>query len=108
MSLTNAQYDEIMRQYSRKQLKAQETARKKKKQLYSQAPELSQIDAAIASVSVSCARSYIRGEKALWNILMKKYRLFHRKKKRSWLLWVLPQKIWNPPMSVPCARTPGT
>lgn len=82
MSLTNAQYDEIMRQYSRKQLKAQEKARKRKKQLYSQAPELARLDAAIASVSVSCARSYIQGEQNALEHMDKKIHALSQEKMR--------------------------
>lgn len=82
MSLSNAQYDEIMRQYSRKQLRAQEKARKRKKQIYSQAPELSKIDAAIASVSVSCARDYIQGRQDALEDMNKKIMSLSREKNR--------------------------
>lgn len=61
MSLTNAQYDEIMRQYNQKQLRAHEQAMQRKHEIYSLDPRLAQIDARIASVSVSRARNFIEG-----------------------------------------------
>lgn len=62
MSLTNAQYDEIMRQYNQKQLRAHEQAMRRKHEIYSLDPRLAQIDARIASVSVSRARNFIEGD----------------------------------------------
>ncbi len=107
MSLTNAQYDEIMRQYSRKQLKAQETARKKKKQLYSQAPELSQIDAAIASVSVSCARSYIRGEKSALEHIDEKIQALSQKKEEILASLGSSSKDLEPAYECPLCKDTG-
>ena len=107
MSLTNAQYDEIMRQYSRKQLKAQETARKKKKQLYSQAPELSQIDAAIASVSVSCARSYIQGEKSALEHIDEKIQTLSQKKEEILASLGSSSKDLEPAYECPLCKDTG-
>lgn len=61
MPLTNAQYDEIMRQYNYRQLKAHEAAKKLKNEIYRKSPKLAQIDKQIASVSISHAKSFING-----------------------------------------------
>ena len=64
MSLTNAQYDEIMRQYNHRQLKAHEASKKLKNELYQKAPKLARIDEEIASISVSQAKNFINGNTA--------------------------------------------
>ena len=56
MPLTNAQYDEIMRGYSKRQWQAEQTARARKEQLYKKVPRLHEIDADIASTSVQRAK----------------------------------------------------
>ncbi len=61
MSLTNAQYDELMRQYNQRQLKAHESAKRFKTKLYRQHPRLADIDSEIASDSVAKTKAFISG-----------------------------------------------
>lgn len=62
MPLSNAQYDEIMRGYNKRQLKAHEDAANRKKKIYDQVPRLGELDHLIASTSVSRAKSFINGD----------------------------------------------
>lgn len=61
MSLTNTQYDEIMRSYQEKQLKRQHLITSRRREVTLHAPELSQIDSDIASRSVARARRLLSG-----------------------------------------------
>ncbi len=61
MGLTNIQYNEIMRDYHRQQLKNQQELSARTEEVYDRFPELSQIDRRIASESCSCARTLLGG-----------------------------------------------
>lgn len=64
MALTNAQYDELMRSYQKKQWQAHHLAAQKKQELYHALPALAQIDDQIGSISVRRAKEYISGNEA--------------------------------------------
>lgn len=61
MSLTNTQYDELMRQYNQRQLKAHEASKRLKAKLYRHNPRLAQIDSEIASGSIAQTKAFING-----------------------------------------------
>ena len=56
MGLSNAQYDEIMRDYHRRQLKNRHLTETRRNQVYTRLPQLKTIDDQIASFSVEAAR----------------------------------------------------
>ncbi len=56
MGLTNTQYDAIMRDYHRQQLKVQQELERRREEIYGRFPEFSRIDADIADLSTACAR----------------------------------------------------
>jgi len=62
MSLTNAQYDAIMRNYQSRQLRNKDTARERLLWGYEQEPKLKEIDDAIATLSVQSARRMLDGD----------------------------------------------
>lgn len=62
MSLTNAQYDEIMKGYQTKQLKNQHIAQERLQTAYKCEPLLKKIDEQIASVSITSARKRLNGD----------------------------------------------
>ena len=62
MSLTNAQYDEIMRGYQARQLHNQHIASERLQNAYKQVPRLKEIDEQIATISVSSARKMLSGD----------------------------------------------
>ena len=62
MSLTNTQYDELMRQYNQRQLKARHIQEEHRREALSAIPELAGVDEEIASLSVTCARRMLMEE----------------------------------------------
>ena len=62
MSLTNAQYDEIMRGYQTRQLRNKRLASERLENAYKQEPRLKEIDEYIASASVSSVRKTLNGD----------------------------------------------
>lgn len=56
MSLTNAQYNTIMREYQRQQTANQRELAARTEEVYGRFPKLSELDARIASASTACAR----------------------------------------------------
>lgn len=62
MPLTNAQYDEIMRDYNQRQLNNQRILSQRKAAAYDNVPRFKEIDDAIASASVKQARKRLEGD----------------------------------------------
>lgn len=62
MGLTNSQYNTIMRDYQRQQDKVRTLLETRTTEVYSRFPQLSQIDAQIASASTACARRILSDE----------------------------------------------
>jgi DNA replication protein DnaC len=62
MSLTNSQYESIMRIYNRRQLKAERDLEERRRLAYARIPRLAGIDADIASVSVKKAKALLTGD----------------------------------------------
>ena len=62
MSLTNTEYDEILRAYEEKQVKNRLNADKRKQEVYEKAPRLSEIDSAIASLAIEQAEKLFSGD----------------------------------------------
>lgn len=84
MSLTNAQYDEIMRGYQTKQLRNRRIAEERLLDAYKQEPHLKEIDEQIASISVSSARKLLNGDTNAVSNLKKE--LSHLRKEKAVLL----------------------
>lgn len=62
MPLSNAQFDEIIREYNAKQIKNQHTAEARMKEVYEKEPRLKEIDDEISSCSVGQARKLLNGD----------------------------------------------
>ena len=62
MALTNAQYDEIMRGYDKRQLQNKYIHDKRIEEAYRKAPRLREIDSEIASASVRQAYRLMDGD----------------------------------------------
>ncbi|MCC8044966.1 MAG: ATP-binding protein [Clostridiales bacterium] len=59
MALTNAQYDEIMREYQRRQNQVREALSAREREVYDRIPELARLDERIASESTAYARALL-------------------------------------------------
>lgn len=64
MGLTNTQYNTIMREYQRQQAENQRVLAARTEEVYGRFPELSELDARIASASVACARRLLSDDSA--------------------------------------------
>ena len=62
MALSNAQYDEIMREYDKRQLHNKALAKQRAEELYQKQPRIKEIDHSIASVSVMQAKKHLEGD----------------------------------------------
>lgn len=62
MSLTNSQYDAIMRQYDAKQSRNRELVRKKQEELYARDPRFAEIEKKIGEVSLAQAKKLLAGD----------------------------------------------
>lgn len=62
MSLTNTQYDTIMRQYEAVRIRNRHLLEQRKAQVYSRLPQLSDIDASISGTSLDHARRLLEGD----------------------------------------------
>ena len=72
MSLTNAQYDEIMRGYQSRQLRNRYLTQERLDEVYATVPQLKSINDTIASLSVEAARKKLDDDNLSYNLLKKK------------------------------------
>jgi len=72
MALSNAQYDEIMRGYQRRQLHNRHLTQKRMEEAFHKIPELKTINETIASLSVEAARKKLDDDNLSYNLLKKK------------------------------------
>ena len=72
MSLTNAQYDEIMRGYQSRQLRNRYLTQERLDEVYAKVPQLKSINDTIASLSVEAARKKLDDDNLSYNLLKKK------------------------------------
>jgi DNA replication protein DnaC len=63
MPLSNAQYDEIMREYDQRQLQNRRTLDARRREVYARVPLLRELDSAVASESVQRARLLLDGDR---------------------------------------------
>ncbi len=61
MGLTNTQYDTIMREYSRKQLRENRELEARRKEAYDRIPQLSELDSAVSSGAGRAVRALLEG-----------------------------------------------
>ncbi len=62
MPLSNAQYDEIMRDYDRRQLNNRHLLDKRRSEVYAKFPRIKEIDSLVASSALQHARLYLDGD----------------------------------------------
>ncbi len=96
MSLSNSQYDEILRSYDAKQLKAQHTLEQRTRDAYARSPELKDLDASIAETSVACARRMLDGDPHALDELKKQLAGLRRQKAQLMKELHLPEHYFEP------------
>lgn len=80
MALTNAQYDNIMREYEVRQIKNRHLQELHIQEVYDKAPQLKDLDDAISSASLACAKKLLSGDDTALLNLKKQLALFQDKK----------------------------
>ena len=88
MALTNAQYDEIRRNYDAIQLHNQNTQQKRLEKAFAENPRLQEIEGSIASISVAQARKLLDGDRTALDSLKKQ--LADLREERQAILASLP------------------
>lgn len=80
MSLTNSQYESIMREYSDRQFKDVFESTKIKNEIYAKNPRLSEIDSQVARESVKASKEMLSGNKKALDDLKKKVAMLKAEK----------------------------
>lgn len=80
MALTNAQYDKIMREYEARQIKNRHLQELHIQEVYDNAPNLKELDDAISSASLTCAKKLLSGDDSALLDLKKQLAFFQDEK----------------------------
>lgn len=80
MALTNAQYDEIMRDYEARQTANRHVQELHIQEVYGKAPQLKELDDRIASTSLASAKKLLSGDDSALTDLKKQLRLLQEEK----------------------------
>ncbi len=107
MSLTNSQYDEILRGYDARQLKNRRVLEKRIADAYARIPALKEIDDAIASCSVAQARKLLDGEENALAGLQEQLAGYRRKKEELLARNGFPADYFEPVFTCPDCRDTG-
>ena len=107
MSLSNAQYDEIMRGYDERQLQNKDITASRIKEAYVKEPRLKSIDDSIASYSVKQARKLLEGDKAALAELRSQIKDFQREKEEIFGEMGYPKDFFKPVYTCPDCKDTG-
>ena len=108
VALKNTQYDEIMRIYHRRQLDDKRALDARTAQVRQALPVLDEIDAKIASLSVSKARRYLDGDDSALANLQEEIASLASDRKRPFGKPDIRKIIWICTMSARTVKTPDT
>lgn len=107
MSLTNAQYDTLMRKYEARQLQNQHILQERKEALYEKQPKLKELDDAISHASVTQARKLLSGDDAALNELKAQLTTLREEKQALLSSMHLPDDYLVPPYVCPDCKDTG-
>lgn len=107
MSLSNAQYDEIMRRYDRQQFLNEHIIEERKAEVYAKDARLAELDDMISSCSLSAARKLIDGDDSARTTLHAK--LIECRAKKAQIIHDLgyPEDYFTPPYRCPDCKDTG-
>ncbi|MCD8364487.1 MAG: ATP-binding protein [Clostridiales bacterium] len=107
MSLTNTQYDEIMRSYQNRQLRRARLIASRKAEVASRSPRMAELDAEIAHRSVSRARQLLDGNSNAMNGAGEEINALSGEKNNLLLSLGYPADFFEPPYDCPDCRDTG-
>lgn len=107
MSLTNAQYDAIMRRYEARQIQNRHIAQQRLAEAYRRAPRLKELEEAIASTAVSQAKLLLEGDEEALPRLKEELAALLEEKGRLLASLGYPADYFEPPYACPDCRDTG-
>ena len=107
MSLTNTQYDTIMRQYEARQIENRHITKKRMQEVYERCPKLKELDASISSVSVSREKRLLDGETESLDLLKQELRELIAQKEQLLNQMGYPSDYLEPSYRCPDCRDTG-
>lgn len=107
MPLNNSQYDEILRGYDAKQLKTQHILETRTQEVYEKAPQIRDIDHAIAECSVASAKRLLDGDSTALEQLKSQIAAYRSQKKQILAGLGYPEDYFAPVYSCPDCKDTG-
>ena len=104
MALTNAQYDSLMRTYQTRQRERELLIEERKNRLFSEVPEIEDIDHEIASVSIAAAKALLSDAP---DTPAPSLSALREKKRRLMKSHGFPENYLDPPFTCPDCRDTG-
>lgn len=107
MALSNSQYDEIMRGYDARRLKNKRILDERTRLAYLKEPRLEEIDHAISSCSVACAKKLLDGDRAALDQLHVEIADYRRKREALLQRLGYPSDYFEPVYTCPDCKDTG-
>ena len=107
MSLSNSQYDELIRTYDARQLKNQHDLEERIRLTYLKVPRLREIDQAIASLSVSSARKMLDGNKDAFASYQEELNRYRTERAELLRRYEIPEDYLTPSHMCPDCKDTG-
>ena len=107
MSISNAQYDEIMRTYEEKQNRARHLAAERRDEVYEKIPEYEALDSSIPAISLELGKKLIDGDTGALSSLREKLREISERKRQLLLEVGYSEDYLEPVYSCPECRDTG-
>lgn len=107
MSLSNTQYNTLIRRYEAKQLENQHIVMERIKSVYEKIPRLAQIDDSISSISIAQAKKLMDGDDNALPRLREQLTVLTAEKKRLLTSHGYPENYFEPPYACPDCKDTG-
>ena len=107
MSLSNSQYDELIRTYDARQLKNQHDLEERIRLTYLKVPRLREIDQAIASLSVSSARKMLDGNNDAFASYQEELNRYRTERAELLRRYEIPEDYLKPSYMCPDCKDTG-
>lgn len=107
MSLTNSQYDTIMREYNRKQFHHRHLQDERVAEVYRSIPEMEQLEQSISSLSVAQAKKLLNGEQGALEELKQELSVLSARRKQLLEAAGFPFNYMEPSYDCPDCRDTG-